>query len=221
MDEQARGTEMPRGGGIRKFMNDPKSSVMSYLAESMAAQHLQQQQMQQQNPGTGGPQQNSSSYGQQYPNQGSNSLSNQFQNPGNGSQTSLTPSQTAQTSGNFQPPSSQPGYSQQSQNSPMPPSTSHLASNIGSSVSRPMEVYVEDSSTHPQLQQQESHVQAPQQPSQNQGSDMSMTSLGKAPPTSSMKHTSSPQSAPRLYHRMNLDFEATKSAFFTARARKY
>ena len=113
MDEQARGTEMPRGGGIRKFMNDPKSSVMSYLAENMAAQHLQQQQqLQQQNSGTNGAQQSNSSYGNQYSNQGSNGLSNQFQNHNNESQTSLTPSQTGQNGVTFQSSSPQHGYSQ-------------------------------------------------------------------------------------------------------------
>ena len=219
MDEQARSIEMPRGGGIRKFMNDPKSSVMNYLAENMAAQHLQQQQLQQ-NPGTSGLQQSNSPYGQQYPHQGSNGLSGQFQNNSNASQTSLTQSQVGHSGSGFQTSSPQPGYSQPSQNPHILPSVPYLGSNISSNVDQPSETHSGEESVHPDIQHQNSQTQGQQQFGQSLVGDISMTNLGKAPPTSSMKHNSSPQSATRLYHRMNLDFEATKGAFFNAKSRE-
>ena len=216
MDEQPRGTEMPRGG-LRKFMNDPKSSVMSYLAENMAAQHLQQQ-IQQQNHGSSGPPPTSSSYGQQYSNQGSNGLSSQFQSHSNASQTSLAQSQTAQNEAVFQSSSPQNSNLLLVQNAQIPPIMPYIASNIASNGGRPSEVHPGAQSGILQSQQQNSQMQ---QFSQAQGSETLITNLGKMPPTSGMKHNTSPQSAPRLYHRMNLDFEVAKSTFFMARARNY
>ncbi len=216
MDEQTRGTEMPRST-LRKFMNDPKSSVMSYIAENMAAQQIQQH-LQQQNNGQNSAQQNNPPYGQQYQSQGSTGLSNQFQNHNNTSQTSLTPSQSTQTSGGFQPVPPQPG---QGQNSQAPSISPYLASNVGNLLHQSSEIQPGEENLDGRTQQQGSNPLTQHQNMQNQGNDFSVKNLGKPPPTSGMKHNSSPQSAPRLYHRMNLDFETMKSAFFTARAREY
>ena len=217
MDEQTRGTEMPRSN-LRKFMNDPKSSVMSYLAENMAAQQIQQH-LQPQNPGSYSSQQGNVLYGQQYQNQGSNGLSNQFQAHSNASQSSLTPSQSIQNSGNLQSTYSPAGLAQHSQ---LPSAAPYLASNVGGLPNQTPEGTSGQENINDKLQQQGSNLLAQQQGGgQNQSNDTSVQSLGKPPPTSGMKHVSSPQAAPRLYHRMNLDFEVTKNTFFNARARKY
>lgn len=215
MDEQPRGSEMPRSG-IRKFINDPKSSVMSYLAENMAAQHLQQQ-MQQQNQTTSGPPQTNSSYGQHYGSQSSNGLSSQFQSNGNASQTSLAQSQTGLSEAVLQASAPQNNNLQPNQKTQVPFTTPYTASDLASNDSQPSEAYPEP---QPGLFQPQRQNPQAQQVSQIKGSEISMTSLGKAPPTSVMKHSMSPQSAPRLYHRMVLDFEVAKSIFLTARARK-
>ena len=53
-----------------------------------------------------------------------------------------------------------------------------------------------------------------------QNGSQSTTTLGHGPPPPGTRRRNLPQSAPRLYHRMMLEFEITKTAFFLAKSRK-
>ena len=209
MDDLSRSTESYRGG-FRKFIVDPKSSVMSYLAENMAAQQLNQQQ---QSPGANGPLQNNS---QHYNNTPSNGPPNSFQSQSSTPQGSLTPSQIDQTGGRVPSPSVKPG-------NPLPSFSPYVASNLGPNAGQVSGEYAsglpvqnQDPFRHHQSFSSRLHEHI-----DNGISDaLSMTHLGKVPPIPGSTRRASPHSAPRLYSRMVLDFEAKKNDFLAASARK-
>lgn len=212
--------------GFRKFMLDPKSSVMTYIADNIPPEHLSHQQ-----GSNNGRLQN----GQQPNVQDPNRLP-QSQIPGqdcqNQSQDNLMrpPLPTRPSQSNSQSSSPRPGYAQPVQSSQMPMNTPYIASNVGA-VSPGLNAYAGAQSQLPGSQsmsnlsvaQESMSQQGPQgQYSSIQNGSPSAATLGQGPPQPGMRRMrrrSLPQSAPRLYHRMMLEFEITKKAFFAAKSR--
>ncbi len=75
---------------------------------------------------------------------------------------------------------------------------------------------MEQMSTH----QQDPRLRPSEVASQNHSNEASAGHSALSPPPAGPRKKSSTQSAQRLYHRMFLDFEASKSAFFAARSRE-
>ena len=196
--------------GFRKFMLDPKSSVMTYIADNIPAEHLSHQQ----GSSNGRLQQ----HGQQPNIHDPNGVQqNQIpgQNPQSLSQESLVrpylPHRPSQS--NSQASSPRPGYAQ-----PVP----YIASNLvqanpgsngypGAQNQLPSSQSVSSFSTV--------HDSMSQNDPQNHGGQTT-AALGQGPPQPGARRRNSPQSAPSLYHRMILEFEVMKQAFFVAKSRK-
>ena len=207
MAEQSRSNETPRSG-IRNFMSDPKSSVMNYLAENMAAQQLQQQQQQQQSNGLNGPLQT---------NWHPNRIPSQFHNHGSASQSSQSLAQLDPNEGRLPSPSPQPGIPQPALSIQQQNATPYIASNLDNTASRPPGDYsgMNQQSSHESIF---NHIQ--HHLGYGESNEVPKLNLGKAPPIPGTARKSVPHSAARLYSRMCLDFEASKAAFFKARAGK-
>ena len=211
MDDQSRRNELPRSG-IRNFMTDPKSSVMQYLAENMAAQQQQQQQQQQphQSSGANGPSQ--TSWHQ-------TGISSYLFNHHNVPQSNLSSSQISQNEGRLPSHASQPGMPQPGPNLQQP-TIPYNASNVDLSVSRPPGGYIGiDQETVQEAHQQDLASQLEHR--LGLGELNASSHLGKAPPAAGVTRKTSPHSAARLYSRMCVEFEASKTAFFKARAGRY
>ncbi|KAF6224525.1 hypothetical protein HO133_011102 [Letharia lupina] len=213
--------------GFRKFMLDPKSSVMTYIADNIPPEHISHQQ------GSNGRLQNGALNGQQPNVQDPNRLQqNQIlsQNPQNQSQDAFMrpPLPNRPSQSNSQSSSPRPGYAQPVQSSQMPMNTPYIASNM-SQADQGLSGYSGAQSQLPgsqsmsnlSLAQESMSQQGPQgQYSSNQNGSPSTAMMGQGPPQPGARRRNSPQSAPRLYHRMALDFEITKKAFFLAKSRK-
>ncbi len=203
--------------GIRKFILDPKGSVMTYIADNIPSDHLSHPQ------GSNGTLQHASLNSQQSNLQDPNLLQqNQIvsQNPQNQSQDGFMRPHSPHRPGqmNSQSSSPRPGYAQPVQNTQLPATIPYIASNLSQgldgyagaqgqlpgSQSSPNVSMAQGSMTHQDLQSHSS--QAP--------------ILEQGPPQPGARRRNSPQSTPRLYHRMVLEFEATKTAFFTAKSGK-
>lgn len=208
-------------------MLDPKSSVMTYIADNIPPDHLSHQQ------GSNGRPQNGPINNQQPNLQDPNRFQqNQTlgQNPQNQSQDGLMrpplPNRLSQS--NSPSSSPRPGYAQPAQSSQMPMNTPYIASNI-SQASQGLSGYVGAQSQLPGSQsmtslpmaQDSMSQQGPQsQYSSIQNGSPSTATMGQGPPQPGARRRNSPQSAPRLYHRMVLEYEITKQAFFAAKSRK-
>lgn len=214
--------------GFRKFMLDPKSSVMTYIADNIPPDHLSHQQ------GSNGRPQNGPVNNSQQPNiQGPNPLQqNQIlsQNPQNQSQDGfMRPPLPSRPSQSNSPSSSpRPGYARPAQSSQMPMDTPYIASNI-SQASQGQNGYPGVQSQIPGSQSMSNLSMAQESMSQEgpqskypsiQNSSPSIGTIGQGPPQPGARQRNSPQSAPRLYHRMVLEYEITKQAFFAAKSRK-
>lgn len=213
--------------GFRKFMLDPKSSVMTYIADNIPPEHISHQQ------GSNGRLQNGALNGQQPNVQDPNRLQqNQIlsQNPQNQSQDAFMrpPLPNRPSQSNSQSSSPRPGYAQPVQSSQLPMNTPYIASNM-SQADQGLNGYPGAQSQLPgsqsmsnlSLAQESMSQQGPQgQNSAIQNGSPSTAMMGQGPPQPGARRRNSPQSAPRLYHRMALDFEITKKAFFLAKSRK-
>lgn len=123
--------------------------------------------------------------------------------------------------------SPRPGYAQPVQSSQLPMNIPYIASNIGQ-ASQGMNGYAAAQSQNPGSQpgsnlvvvQDPMSQQRPQSPYSSIQSNSQSTVVGQGPPQPGTRRRNSPQSAPRLYHRMMLELEVTKQAFFAAKSRR-
>lgn len=213
--------------GFRKFMLDPKSSVMTYIADNIPPEHMPHHQ------GSSGRLQGGPMNSQQSSLQDPNRLQqNQIlsQTPQNQSQDDFMrpPLPTRPSQSNSQSASLRPGYAQPVQNPQMPTNTPYLASNV-SQANQGLNGYAGAQSQLPGSQSMSDLSMAQETMSQQgpqsqflsvQNGTPSTATLGQGPPQPGARRRNSPQSAPRLYHRMMLEFEITKNAFFLAKSRK-
>ena len=201
---------------------------MTYIADNIPPDHLSHQQ------GSNGRPQNGPVNNSQQPNiQGPNPLQqNQIlsQNPQNQSQDGfMRPPLPSRPSQSNSPSSSpRPGYARPAQSSQMPMDTPYIASNI-SQASQGQNGYPGVQSQIPGSQSMSNLSMAQESMSQEgpqskypsiQNSSPSIGTIGQGPPQPGARQRNSPQSAPRLYHRMVLEYEITKQAFFAAKSRK-
>lgn len=126
---------------------------------------------------------------------------------------------------NSQSSSPRPGYAQPVQSSQLPLTAPYIASNLGHTH------HGMDGSAGAQSQfpssQSVSNLSLAQEPTTQQDrystiqdGGKSTATTGQGPPEPGARRKNSPQSAPRLYHRMVLQYEITKKAFFAAKSRK-
>ena len=191
--------------GFRKFVLDPKSSVMTYLADNISQAH------QQGDPNLGSSQQN---LAQSHVNLSQNS----FGQP----QDSYQPN-TAVSQSSFL----QPAYAQQPQSSQAPFGQAYTASNLNQPISSPANKPLLESVPRPdppqwQIGGQNSNSQqtTPMQRPMAHNNAQSINSLPNGPPPAGARRVTSPHSAQRQYHRMVLDFERAKNVFSVAQSRK-
>ena len=209
--------------GFRKFMLDPKSSVINYIADNIPSEHSSHQQ------GSTGRLQHGPANGQQPSVQAANGLP-QSQILGHNTQDqaqdgfmhSHLPHRPSQVNSQSSP---RPSYEQPVQSTQMPVNAPYIASNLGhahqgkdgSQSQFPSSQSVSNLS----LAQEPTSQPGPQgQYSSVQNGGQSTTTLRQGPPEPGVRRKNSPQSAPRLYHRMMLEYEMTKKAFFAAKSRK-
>lgn len=211
--------------GFRKFMLDPKNSVMTYIADNIPPEHLSQHQQ-----GSNGRMQHGPMNGQQQ--DPSRLQQNQLlsQNPQNQSQDGFMrpPLPNRPSQSNSPSSSPRPGYAQPVQSSQMPLTAPYVASNV-SQANQGLNGYAGAQSQGPgsqpmsnlSLAQESVSQHGPQSqfsPVQNGGPSAAV--VGQGPPQPGARRRNSPQSAPRLYHRMMLEFEIMKTTFFLAKSRK-
>ncbi len=207
---------------FRKFMLDPKSSVMTYIADNIPQAH------QQGDPGPGISQYNSIT-GQQADTHDTNMIQqNLGQSHANPSQSSFGhPQDSYQTNSTVSQPSGlQPAYAQQAQNSQVPFGQAYIASNLNQPVSKPANNSIVQSVSRPdppqwQIGGQDTFSQqaTPMQDPMAHNNAQSVNSLPSGPPPAGARRVTSPQSAQRQYHRMVLDFERAKNIFSVAQLR--
>jgi hypothetical protein len=192
---------------FRKFMMDPKSSVMTYIADNIPPDRITHQQ---------GSAQTDSLNGQP------------GQNP-NGFQQNIVQNQSNQALAALsQTPSPRPTHGRPVQSLPLPAGQPYFSSNLDQ-PNQPMSSSPFNSNTQtaprpetPQWRIQESQQAQPQtQNLSGQSNVIKMGALGEVPPPGERRAKSSPQSAARQYHRMVLDFNSKKSYFFLAQFREY
>ena len=194
--------------GFRKFIMDPKSSVMTYIADNIPSEHLSHQQESHGRLPHGGL--NGQQYNAQDPNRlQQNSILSQ------NSQGQVVPNLSSQLSSQF--PSSGPSYAQPVQSTQLPIYAPYIASNVNQEHGR-LDGYAGGQGQHPG-NTSITQGSLSQQDTQNHGSQAT-TTVGQGPPPPGARRRNSPQSAPRLYHRLVLEYETTKKVFFAAKSRK-
>ena len=213
---------------FRRFMLDPKSSVMTYIADNIPPEHLSHQQ------GSNGRLQNGPMNNSQQPKiSDPNRLQqNQVlsQNPQVQLQDGLMrpPLPTRPSQSNSPSSSPRPGYARPTQSSQIPMDTPYIASNI-SQANQGQNGYPGAQSQIPSSHSM-SEISMTQEPISQAGPQSQYSSIqnssppaaiiGQGPPQPGARRRNSPQSAPRLYHRMVLEYEITKQAFLAAKSRK-
>ena len=227
---------------FRKFLNDPKTSVMGYIAENIPSDRLGSAAHGQSGrpPPSPRPQyaetQQQQSNLQQSSNQPGNNLGYQNQqeygiqsgngDSGYGAQGQLNGSQSVSPPLPLysQPPSSQAYIaSNVSQHHQVDPRYGLPHSGISSQVPHQHSGLLQSISN---LGQSFSHGDSSYNPdlgylnSSGQASGPSPAALGQGPPLPGQRRKSLPQSASRMYHRMVLEFEVVKNSYFDARSRK-
>lgn len=212
--------------GFRRFMLDPKSSVMNYIADNIPSEHPSHQQgsngrVHQAGPTSGQQPNVQDPNGLQQNQIPSHNTQNQAQDGFMHSHLPHRPSQV-----NSQSSSPRPGYAQPVQSSQLPIAAPYVASNLGHSH-HGMDGSAGAQSQFPSSQSvsnlslaQEPTTQPGQYSSIQNGGQSTATLLGQGPPEPGARRKNSPQSAPRLYHRMVLQYEIIKKAFFAAKSRK-
>ena len=216
--------------GFRKFMLDPKNSVMTYIADNIPPEHLSQQHQQ----GSSGRLQHGPTNGQQQQQQDpsrpqqNQPLSQPPQNQSHQDGFMRPPLPTRPSQSNSPSSSPRPGYAQPVRSSQMSLNTPYVASKV-SQANQGLNGYAGAQSQGPgsqsmsnsSLAQESVSQQGPQsQYSSVQNGGPSAAVVGQGPPQPGARRRNSPQSAPRLYHRMMLEFEITKKTFFLAKSRK-
>lgn len=192
---------------FRKFMMDPKSSVMTYIADNIPPDRIAHQQG----------------------NAQTNSLHGQSTQDPSGFQQNIGQNQSNQAIAALSQTSSpQPTYGRPVQSPPLLAGQPYVASNLDQpnqpTSSRPFSSKTQTAPRPetPQWRLQESQLAQPQaQNLSSQSNVIDMGALGQVPPPSDKRRKSSPQSAPRQYHRMILEFHAKMSSFFLAQSREY
>ena len=188
---------------FRKFMMDPKSSVMTYIADNIPPDRIAPQQgSAQTNPLNGQPAQDPTGFqqnlGQNQPNQAISALS--------------------------QSSSAQPTYGRPAQSPPLLFGQAYITSNLNqptSTVSSSSNSQTVPRPETPQWRIQDTQLAQPQAQSlSSQSNVLSMGALGQGPPPAGTRRRSSSQSAPRQYHRMVLDFKSKKNSYFLAQSRR-
>lgn len=217
--------------GFRKFLNDPKTSVMGYIAENIPADRLPHAAQVGRPPVSPRPQYadmqlscegQDSNQGyqnqQEYAQSGNGGLGHGAQGQWNGLPGfSLPPSFS-------EPPTSQ-GYiaSNLSQHQVDPrygiaqPQGADQVPHQHSGLFQSFSHLGHSLSSHgdPAYSQELGYLNA-----SGQAVRPSSAALGQGPPLPGARRKSSPQSASRTYHRMILEFESNKNSYYTARARK-
>ena len=193
--------------GFRKFVLDPKSSVMTYIAENIPQAH------QQGDPSLGSSQQNSITSQQVDPNNANWIQQNLGQSHVNGSQSSFGHPQDS--------------YAQQAQSSQGPFGQAYIASNLNQPIPSPANSSLLESVPRPDPPQWQiggqnpySQQATPMKDPMAHNNPQSINSLLSGPPPAGARRVTSPQSAQRQYHRMVLDFERAKNIFSVAQSRK-
>lgn len=208
---------------FRKFMLDPKSSVMTYIADNIPQTHPQGDQ------GLGTSQQNSITSQQADPHDPNRIQQNLGQSHVNLSQSSFGHQQDSYQPNPAvsQPSSLQPAYAQQAQSSQVPFGQAYVASNLNQPISKPANYPIPESVPRPDPPQWQIGGQNPflQQatPSQDptaHNNAQSINSSLNGPHPAGARRVTSPQSAQRQYHRMVLDYERAKNVFSVAQSRK-
>ncbi|CAD6578741.1 MAG: hypothetical protein ASARMPRED_008825 [Alectoria sarmentosa] len=214
--------------GFRKFMLDPKNSVMTYIADNIPPEHLSQQHQQ----GSSGRLQHGPTNGQQQQQQDpsrpqqNQPLSQPPQNQSHQDGFMRPPLPTRPSQSNSPSSSPRPGYAQPVRSSQMSLNTPYVASKV-SQANQGLNGYAGAQSQGPgsqsmsnsSLAQESVSQQGPQsQYSSVQNGGPSAAVVGQGPPQPGARRRNSPQSAPRLYHRMMLEFEITKKTFFLAKS---
>ena len=208
---------------FRKFILDPKSSVMTYIADNIPQAHQQGE------PGHGSSHHDSIA-GQQADIYDPNRVQ---QNLGQ-SHANLSSSSFGHSQDSYQPnpavsqsTSPQHTYAQQAQNSQMSSSQAYLASNLNQPASKPANNPIVQSVPRPDPPQWQvggqnplSQQATPVQDLMAHNNAQNVNSLPIGPPPAGARRATSPQSAQRQYHRMVLDFERAKNVFSVAQSRK-
>ena len=209
--------------GFRNFILDPKSSVMSYIADNIPQSH------QHGDSGLSNSQHNSSTSQQGDPNNPNGIQQNLGQSHINLSQGSFGhPQDSYQPNAAVSQSSSlQPAYAQQAQSSQVPFGQAYIASNLNQPISKPANNPILESVPRPnppqwQIGDQNPYSQqaTPMQDPITHNNDQSVNSVLNGPPPVGVRRVTSPQSAQRQYHRMVLDFERAKNVFSVAQSRK-
>ena len=228
---------------FRKFLNDPKTSVMGYIAENIPADRMGNTAQGQSGRPFASPHpqyaemQHQQASSQQGPNQPGNNLGYQNQQgygsesgnggPSYGAQGHINgPQRFSPPPLNSQPPSSQPHVaSNLSQHQLVDPRYEIPQSEATSQVPTHQHSGLLHSISHlgQSLSSRGDQTYNPQLGylnSSGQASGPSLTVLGHGPPLPGQRRKSSPQSASRMYHRMILDFEVVRNSYFDAKKRK-
>ena len=201
---------------FRKFMMDPKSSVMTYIADNIPQGH------QQGDAGLGSSYHHSLA-GQQADTHDPNRIQqNLGQSHANLSSSSFGHSQNSYQANPAvsEPSSSQPAYAQQAQTSQVPYGQAYIASNLNQSVSKPADNPILQSVPRPDPPQWQIGGQNAMQDHMGHNTAQSVNSSLSGPPPAGARRVTSPHSAQRQYHRMVLDFERAKNVFSVAQSRK-
>ena len=200
---------------FRKFILDPKSSVMTYIADNIPQAHQQGE------PGFGGSHHHSIA-GQQADTYDPNRIQqNLGQSHANLSQSSLGHPQNS-----YQPnpaisqsTSPQPAYAQQTQDLQTPFGQAYVASNLNQPVTKPTIDPILQSIPRPDPPQWQLGGKNSMQDPMGHNNAHSVNFLPGGPPPAGARRVTSPQSAQRQYHRMVLDFERAKNVFSVAQSR--
>ena len=201
---------------FRKFILDPKSSVMTYIADNIPQAHQQGE------PGHGS---SHESYitGQQADTHDPNRI---HQNLGQ-SHANLSSSSFGHSQDSYQPNSAisqssfpQPTYAQQAQYPQVPLGQAYIASNLSQPVPKPANNPIVQSIPRPDPPQWQVGGQNSMQDPVGHNNAQSVNSSITGPPPAGARRVTSPQSAQRQYHRMILDFERAKNVFSVAQSRE-
>ena len=201
---------------FRKFILDPKSSVMTYIADNIPQAHQQGE------PGFGGPHHNSIAGQQADAHDPTRIQQNLGQSHANLSQSSIGHPQNP-----YQPnpaisqtTSPQPAYAQQAQNLQEPFGQAYITSNLNQPVPKPTINPILQSVPRPDPPQWQIGGQSSMQDPMGHKNAQNVNSLPGGPPPAGARRVTSPQSAQRQYHRMVLDFERAKNGFSIAQSRR-
>lgn len=201
---------------FRKFILDPKSSVMTYIADNIPQTHQQGE------PGQGS---SNESYinGQQTDTHDPNRIQ---QNLGQ-SHANLSSSSFGHSQDLYQPNPAisqssfpQPTYAQQAQNPQVPLGQAYIASNLSQPAHKPADNPIVQSIPRPDPPQWQVGLQNLMHDHLGHNNAQSVNSLLSGPPPAGARRVTSPQSAQRQYHRMILDFDRAKNVFSVAQSRK-